>query len=89
MDFNTNGHGHGHINKIVHDNVTIFDAKVHLDMPNTTVKRSFQIFVTKNVISSSKCQKNEFFVRKEQRISFKIASLQHKVDHIGWPIPKY
>jgi hypothetical protein len=41
---------HGHIHDIVHDNVTIFSAKVHVYIANNNSKRSFQVIITKNMI---------------------------------------
>jgi hypothetical protein len=88
-----NDQGRGHFHGIVHDNVSIFETEVHLDMPNNIAETSFQLFVTKmlpKMFFYFLSAKMVFFVKQVQIIWCKMTSLQfsHKVDHIAWKIPQ-
>ena len=84
-----NDQGHAQIHVIVHDNVTIFDTKVHLDMSNISTERTFQLIVTR-FFSFPKHQNGLLFMKQVQRIYWEMKHLQftHKVDQIGLPIPE-
>ena len=45
-EFQANNQSHGHIEGMVHYNVTIYCTKVHLYMTSSSAKTSFQFFVT-------------------------------------------